>query len=109
MLLVKQFGESSWNRISKLLKKSEIKCHKRYHELSGKNDLAQASWTLEEDNLLRSIVTAVGPKRWTKIAMNFPGRIGKQCRERWHHHICPGVVKRKWTLQEDLLIIKLFM
>ena len=109
MQLVKQFGETCWNRISKLLKKSEIKCHKRYLELSGKTDVAQANWSLEEDQLLTAVVTEVGAKRWTRIAINFPGRIGKQCRERWHHHLCPGVEKRKWTLNEDMLIIKLYM
>ena len=40
--------------------------------------------------------------------MSLPGRIGKQCRERWHHHLAPDVVKKKWTLEEDLLIIKLY-
>ena len=35
--MVKKYGENSWNRISKLLGKSEIKCHKRYLELTGRS------------------------------------------------------------------------
>ena len=41
--------------------------------------------------------------------MAFPGRIGKQCRERWHHHLNPQVIKRKWTAQEDMTIIELYL
>lgn len=98
MTLVKTYGENSWNRISKLLRKSEIKCHKRYLELSGRSDLVGAPWSKLEDELLREIVLRDGPKNWTKVASLLPGRIGKQCRERWHHHINPDVVKRRWTL-----------
>ena len=29
------------------------------------------------------LVEQYGPKRWSVIAMHLPGRIGKQCRERW--------------------------
>ena len=36
MQLVSHLGEGSYNRISKLLKKSEVKCSKRYLELSGR-------------------------------------------------------------------------
>ena len=64
---------------------------------------------MEEDKALTAVVDQWGAKGWTKIAVNFPGRIGKQCRERWHNHLCPNIVKRKWTLQEDLLIVKLYM
>ena len=38
-----------------------------------------------------------------------PGRIGKQCRERWHNHLDPNISKRKWTMEEDLLIVKLHL
>ena len=49
-----------------------------------------------------------GAKDWTKVARSFPDRIGKQCRERWHHHLNPDVIKKKWTIEEDLHIVKLF-
>lgn len=75
--LVNRFGESSWNRISKELGKSEIKCHKRYLELSGRSDMVGAPWSKAEDELLRDIVMAEGAKNWTKVAGELPGRIGK--------------------------------
>ena len=71
--------------------------------------MANASWSKEEDEILTKIVTQHGAKDWTRVAMSLPGRIGKQCRERWHHHLNPEVVKKKWTLEEDLLILRLFM
>uniref|UniRef100_A0A4W5PY05 Transcriptional activator Myb n=1 Tax=Hucho hucho TaxID=62062 RepID=A0A4W5PY05_9TELE len=32
------------------------------------------------------------------------GRIGKQCRERWHNHLNPEVKKTSWTEEEDQII-----
>lgn len=69
--------------------------------------MVSASWTKKEDELLTSTVLANGAKDWTKVAMLLPGRIGKQCRERWHHHLNPEVIKKKWSFDEDVLILKL--
>ena len=106
---VRRFGENSWNRISKLMNKSEIKCNKRYLVLSNRQEMASANWSKEEDEKLASLVLANGAKDWTKIASQLPGRIGKQCRERWHHHLNPDVVKKKWTLEEDTRIVRLYL
>ena len=35
-----------------------------------------------------------GAKKWSMIAGHLPGRIGKQCRERWHNHLNPEISKR---------------
>ncbi len=45
-----------------------------------------------------------GPKKWTLIARNLKGRIGKQCRERWHNHLNPNIKKTAWTDEEDNVI-----
>jgi len=37
---------------------------------------------LQEDEKLVELVYQFGPKNWTKLAKQFPGRAGKQCRER---------------------------
>lgn len=34
------------------------------------------------------------------------GRIGKQCRERWHNHLNPNISKTPWTEEEDRIILK---
>ena len=51
------------------------------------------------------LVNKFGPKRWKLIATHLPGRIAKQCRERWCHHLCPGIRKDPWTPEEDKTII----
>ena len=66
--LVKLYGESSWNRVSKLVGVSEIKCHKRYLELSNRAHLVSAPWSIEEDETLAKIVLRYGAKNWSKIA-----------------------------------------
>lgn len=45
-----------------------------------------------------------GPKKWTLIARHLSGRIGKQCRERWHNHLNPNIKKTAWTEEEDNII-----
>lgn len=52
------------------------------------------------------LVKSHGPKNWSFIAKHLPGRIGKQCRERWHNHLNPEIVKEKWTDEEDRTIIE---
>lgn len=61
-------------------------------------------WTKEEDQLLRKAVAEGGAKEWSRIALNFVGRGGKQCRERWHNHLREGVVKKEWTPSEEWLL-----
>ena len=34
------------------------------------------------------------------------GRIGKQCRERWHNHLNPSISKAPWTKEEDRVILR---
>ncbi|GCB73322.1 hypothetical protein scyTo_0002476 [Scyliorhinus torazame] len=50
------------------------------------------------------LVQKYGPKRWSVIAKHLKGRIGKQCRERWHNHLNPEVKKTSWTEEEDRII-----
>lgn len=63
-------------------------------------------WTREEDEKLRILVDQIGPKNWSCIAKHFPGRIGKQCRERWHNHLNPDIKKEKWSDEEDRTLIQ---
>lgn len=50
------------------------------------------------------LVEKYGPKKWTLIARHLKGRIGKQCRERWHNHLNPCIKKTAWTEDEDNII-----
>ena len=51
----------------------------------------------EQDNVL-----AVN---WLEIAQALGGgRTGKQCRDRWHNNLRPGIKKGGWTTSEEALI-----
>ncbi|XP_034027604.1 v-myb avian myeloblastosis viral oncogene homolog-like 2a isoform X2 [Thalassophryne amazonica] len=63
-------------------------------------------WSKEEDEKIVQLVAKYGTKRWTLIAKHLIGRLGKQCRERWHNHLDPLVKKTSWTIEEDLIIYK---
>ena len=58
----------------------------------------------QEDERVVELVRRYGPKKWTLIARNLKGRIGKQCRERWHNHLNPAIKKTAWTEDEDRVI-----
>jgi hypothetical protein len=43
---------------------------------------------------------------WSQIALELPGRIGKQCRERWHNNLDPSINKQPWSEEEDRIILE---
>ena len=50
------------------------------------------------------LVEKTGAKKWTQIAEHLPGRIGKQCRERWHNHLSPSIKKSNWSEEEEWIL-----
>jgi len=46
-----------------------------------------------------------GVVKWSEIADKIPGRIGKQCRERWYNHLDPVLKKGGWMEEEDELLV----
>jgi len=40
---------------------------------------------------LVKLVEQFGLRKWSYIAQLLPGRVGKQCRERWHNHLRPNI------------------
>lgn len=67
--------------------------------------VTKGPWTKSEDALLRRMVARQGAKNWREIASKMRGRVAKQCRERWHHHLCPGIKKTAWEPYEDQIIV----
>jgi len=63
-------------------------------------------WAQEEDDVVTSLVGQYGPRRWSLIASNLPGRTGKQCRERWHNQLDPSIKKEGWSEEEDQILIR---
>lgn len=65
----------------------------------------KGSWTKEEDNLLRLKVREMG-RKWARIAKHLPGRVGKQCRERYVNHLDPNLKKGEWSEEEERILIE---
>ncbi|KAM6570018.1 hypothetical protein CsatB_018003 [Cannabis sativa] len=70
------------------------------------NNPVKGQWTVEEDRILIGLVEEHGVRKWSYIAQMLPGRIGKQCRERWHNHLRPDIKKDTWSEEEDKILIE---
>nr|XP_056710797.1 myb-related protein A [Euleptes europaea] len=102
--LVEQHGTSDWTFLaSHLQNRSDFQCQHRWQKVLNP-ELIKGPWTKEEDQRVIELVQKYGPKRWSLIAKHLKGRIGKQCRERWHNHLNPEVKKSSWTEEEDRII-----
>ena len=55
--------------------------------------------------IVRRLVREHGEGNWSSIARHFPGRIGKQCRERWHNQLRPDIKRDAWDEAEEQLLI----
>nr|XP_015919619.1 cyclin-D-binding Myb-like transcription factor 1 isoform X1 [Parasteatoda tepidariorum] len=97
-------GDGYWGKIASFLPgRSDVQCQQRWSKVVNPN-LVKGPWTKEEDLLVTELVKQLGPQKWTAIAKHLNGRIGKQCRERWHNHLNPDIKKSAWTVEEERLI-----
>eukprot|EP00606_Chrysophyceae_sp_TOSAG23-5_P001061 GSChrysophyteH2.ASY1.ANO1.596.1 assembled CDS len=95
----------NWKSIASFLDgKTEVQCLHRWTKVLNPN-LTKGPWTDDEDRLVVELVEKHGAKKWSLIAQNLPGRIGKQCRERWHNHLNPHINKSAWSEDEDRQIL----
>ena len=89
---------------------------KRWNSLL-KVELLQAPWSSEEDDLLRKLVAQYGIERqWKKIAekinsafKNGAFRQSRQCRERWFNYVDTSIKRGKWSFEEDLELMRVFV
>uniref|UniRef100_UPI0037E77912 transcriptional activator Myb isoform X1 n=1 Tax=Semicossyphus pulcher TaxID=241346 RepID=UPI0037E77912 len=102
--LVELNGSEDWKLIASLLtNRTDVQCQHRWQKVLNP-ELIKGPWTKEEDQRVIELVQKYGAKRWSVIAKHLKGRIGKQCRERWHNHLNPEVKKTSWTEEEDRII-----
>lgn len=96
----------NWKKIaSSLPGRSDVQCLHRWQKVL-KPGLIKGPWTPEEDATVIRLVKIHGQKKWSFIAHQLKGRLGKQCRERWYNHLNPSIKKSEWTDEEDAMIIK---
>jgi hypothetical protein len=67
--------------------------------------IVRGSWTLQEDQMIQQWARARGPAQWALLAQQMPGRIAKQCRERWCNHLDPNLKRSSWTPEEDRVVL----
>lgn len=105
---VKLHNSKNWKKIAHHAfgsAKTDVQCLHRWQKVLDPR-LVKGPWTKEEDEKVIALVKLHGARKWSVIAANLPGRIGKQCRERWHNHLNPNISKDPWTPEEDAKLIK---
>jgi hypothetical protein len=102
---VSDFGGKSWKKIaSRLSGRTDVQCLHRWQKVL-KPGLIKGPWTPEEDAKVIRLVKLHGNKKWSFIARQLKGRLGKQCRERWYNHLNPDINKAEWTDEEDRMLV----
>lgn len=103
---VSDYGGKSWKKIAaRLLGRTDVQCLHRWQKVL-KPGLIKGPWTAEEDAKVIKLVQIHGNKKWSFIARQLKGRLGKQCRERWYNHLNPDINKGEWTSEEDKALIE---
>jgi hypothetical protein len=97
----------NWKKIAlQLPGRTDVQCLHRWQKVL-KPGLVKGPWTPEEDAMVVQLVAEHGQKKWSFIARQLQGRLGKQCRERWYNHLSPDIKKGGWSEEEDTIIIQM--
>ena len=84
--------------------RTDVQCLHRWQKVLQPG-LVKGPWTKEEDQIIIDCIEAA-ITRWADISDRIPGRIGKQCRERWFNHLDPSLKKGGWTDEEDAVLVE---
>ncbi|XP_062189197.1 transcription factor MYB3R-1-like [Phragmites australis] len=102
---VQTYQGKNWKKIAECFPdRTDVQCLHRWQKVLNP-ELVKGPWSKEEDDIIVQMVNKYGPKKWSTIAQALPGRIGKQCRERWHNHLNPAINKEAWTQEEEVTLI----
>jgi len=102
---VNRHGERNWKSIAEEVPgRNHTQCLQRWTKVLAPG-LVKGHWSPHEDELLRRLV-ATEQKNWGEVAAKIPGRTSKQCRERWHNHLDPSIVRGAYTPEEDRIILE---
>ncbi|KAA8521131.1 hypothetical protein F0562_011716 [Nyssa sinensis] len=102
--VVRKFNGRNWKKIAEIIPgRTDVQCLHRWQKVLNP-ELVKGPWTKEEDDHILKLVEKYGCKKWSVIAKSLPGRIGKQCRERWHNHLDPAIKKDAWTKEEESIL-----
>ncbi|CAM9432736.1 unnamed protein product, partial [Discosporangium mesarthrocarpum] len=104
--LVAESDTKNWKSIAAAMGngRREAQCMNRWSKVLHPHNI-KGAWTPEEDAKMVELVGQFGAKHWSAISSHLPGRIGKQCRERWNNHLDPQLSHAPWSEEEDRVII----
>lgn len=109
-VVVTEHNQRNWKDIAKALNESstgsnrnDVQCLHRWQKVLQPG-LKKGPWTKAEDETITRLVSELGANKWSLIAKELPGRIGKQCRERWFNHLNPEINKDPWTEEEEAVL-----
>lgn len=116
-VVVMEYNQKNWKVIAEAFNNSlnynlpgshgklrnDVQCLHRWQKVLQPG-LKKGPWTTEEDETIVNLVKTLGPNKWSQIAKALPGRIGKQCRERWFNHLNPHISKAPWTQREEEIL-----
>lgn len=105
---VEVLGPKKWLQISQEYlhrARSAVQCLHRWQKVL-RPGLVKGHWKKEEDDIITQCVQ-VGKKKWSEIAALIPGRIGKQCRERWLNHLDPTIKKGPFSEEEMRILMEM--
>jgi hypothetical protein len=75
---------------------------------AGPSPVVRGNWLPAEDQSILDWVDLHGTDSWTSLARQMPGRLGKQCRERYISHLSPDLTFSPWTGGEDKILFQSF-
>ncbi|DBA04145.1 TPA: hypothetical protein N0F65_004253 [Lagenidium giganteum] len=102
---VEMHKEKNWKAIAAQVPgRNHTQCLQRWTKVLAPG-LVKGHWSPQEDDLLRKLV-ASEQKNWGEVAAKIPGRTSKQCRERWHNHLDPSIVRGAYSPEEDRIILE---
>ena len=104
--LVKENNGKNWKEISSYFhNKNPLQCFSRYKRI--RPELNKGSWKKEEDSLILNLIKIYG-NSWSKISKIIKTRNGKQIRDRYLNVLSPNINKKKFTIEEDILLLELY-
>jgi hypothetical protein len=83
-------AKNKWHAIAALLTgRTRKQCWSRWRDVMDpvidRTAPRMGRWTIDEDNKLKRAAEMHGDKNWDVIAALIPGRITRQCRDRWYN------------------------
>jgi Myb-like DNA-binding domain len=105
-IMKKHKNPRDWEPISKEhgRGKNAKECHERWIRYL-KPGVRKGQWTDQEDAIVIEAVTSSAEQpftRWSDLAQQLPGRVGKQIRDRWVNHLNPNINHLPFSREDDL-------